>query len=231
MKKQRSYMDSVHLTGRLWTLAALTLFICVPVAVCARLDTWPAASVVLKGLASVAVLFYPTAVIEVIAYAPLLGAGGTYLAFVTGNITNLKMPCGLNALNKANVRGTSEEGECISTIAIATSSIVTTIIIAVGVLALSGPMAAVKQSAFAPAFEHVATALFGALFAGYIVKYWKIAILPIALISITLIFASNIGIGILIFIGVAVSMLGAHLMYKAGWVGKEKNKEALKADE
>lgn len=88
-----------------------------------------------KGLSTVALVFYPTAVLEVLTYSPLLGTGGTYLGFVTGNITNLKLPVALSAMESAEVEPASEEGEVISTISIAVSSIVTTLIIAVCVLA------------------------------------------------------------------------------------------------
>ena len=45
--------------------------------------------------------------------------------FITGNVTSLKVPAALNAMSAADVKASSEEGEVISTIAIATSSIIT----------------------------------------------------------------------------------------------------------
>lgn len=124
---------------------------------------WPKATKVLEGLLPVAMLFYPSAIIEVLTYGPMLGSGGTYLSFVTGNISNLKLPCALNSMENAKVRATSEEGDVISTISIATSSIVTTLIIALGVVAFSPilPYITDPNSAFAPAFQQVVPALFG----------------------------------------------------------------------
>lgn len=118
MKKKRSYSDSVHFYGIIWDIAALLVFMMIPVSICLHLNVWPEAKYILKGLLPVAMIFYPSAVIEVLTYTPLLGAGGTYLGFVTGNITNLKLPCGLNAMENAGVRANSEEGEVVSTIAI-----------------------------------------------------------------------------------------------------------------
>ena len=97
MKKKRSYSDSVHFYGIIWDIAALLVFMMIPVSICLHLNVWPEAKYIFKGLLPVAMIFYPSAVIEVLTYTPLLGAGGTYLGFVTGNITNLKLPCGLNA--------------------------------------------------------------------------------------------------------------------------------------
>lgn len=220
--KNRSYANSVHFYGILWDIAALLMFLMLPVAICMHLGVWPAGSYVFKGLLPVAMLFYPSAIIEVITYTPLLGAGGTYLSFVTGNITNLKLPCGLNAMENAGVRANSEAGEVISTVAIATSSIVTTIIIAVGVVVFSPvlPYLTDENSVFAPAFQQVVPALFGALGISYFMKHWKIGIVPIAAIVVVLLFKGTLATGVLIPIGVVVSMLAAHLMFKKGWLDK-----------
>ena len=217
MNKKRTYLDSVHFYGRIWCIAAFFAMLLVPTLMCLHLKVWPNSSVVWKGFASVAILFYPTGVVEVVAYAPLLGAGGTYLSFLTGNISNLKMPCALNSMENAKVRANSEEGEIISTISIATSAIVTTIVIAVFVLifAFNPKFTELMQSdTFAPAFKQVTYTIFGSLAATYFVKHWKISIVPILAVSLLLVFAGTIQIGILIFVGVAISLLSAQIMYK-----------------
>ena len=222
-----NYLNKTHLYGRIWMLVTLLLFLSVPALICAHLGVAPELAKIGKGLLSVALVFYPTAVVEVITYAPLLGTGGTYLAFVTGNITNLKMPVALSAMESAEVDPNSEEGEAISTISIATSSIVTTVIIALFVLLFRPLLGGIMKegSVFAPAFQQVTPALFGALCASYLAKHWKISILPICVLTFILIFAGTLGTGVLIPIGVIVSLLGAHLMFKKGWVGKDSKKE------
>lgn len=214
-------MDSVHFYGRIWCILAIIVLVAVPFLMCLHLKVWPDWGVVASGFASVAILFYPSGVIEVIAYAPLLGAGGTYLSFLTGNIANLKLPCALNSMENAKVRANSEEGEIISTISIGASAIVTTLIIAVFVLIFAvnpGFTKVMSEGALAPAFKQVTYTIFGSLAASYFVKHWKISIFPIAVLSLVLVFAGTIQIGVLIFAGVAVSMLGAHVMYKLKWV-------------
>ena len=79
MKKKRSYSDSVHFYGIIWDIAALLVFMMIPVSICLHLNVWPEAKYIFKGLLPVAMIFYPSAVIEVLTYTPLLGAGGTYL--------------------------------------------------------------------------------------------------------------------------------------------------------
>lgn len=220
MNKNKTYMDKVHTWGRLWCVASIVFFLMIPTAICIHLDAWPDLDVLGKGLASIA-FFFVTGIVEVVAYAPMLGAGGTYLSFVTGNIMNLKMPCAINAMENAKVKANSEEGEVITTIAISASIIVTTLIIAVCVIifALNPSFSEIMQSdTFAPAFQQVTYTIFGSLAATYFIKHWKIAIFPIAAISLILVFAGNLAIGVLIPVGVVLSMLGAHVMFKLKWV-------------
>ncbi|MBR3438725.1 MAG: hypothetical protein IKH13_04415, partial [Clostridia bacterium] len=157
-----------------------------------------------------------TAIVEVVTYVPILGAGGTYLSFVTGNIANLRLPCGLNAMENAKVRANTEEGEVISTISIAVSSITTTVIIAVGVLAFAPilPKITAEGSVFKAAFNNVLPALFGALGAGYFAKHWKLAFAPIIIGVLVLIFAPTTGVGILMFITIVASIVAAVIIYR-----------------
>ncbi len=212
---KKTYMDKIHTWGRIWTIAALLFFISLPLAISIHFDAWPDGAVLGKGLAAIA-FFFVTGIIEVVAYSPMLGAGGTYLSFVSGNIMNLKMPCAINAMENAKVKASSEEGEVITTIAIAASIVTTTIIIAVFVIIFAlnpGFSELMASDTFAPAFQQVTYTIFGSLAATYFVKHWKISVFPIAAVTLLLVFVDP-GIGVLIPVGVVLSMLGAHVMYK-----------------
>lgn len=212
----KNYMDKIHTYGRISCIASLIFFICIPLAISLHFNVWPSLPVIGKGLSAL-IIFFVTGIVEVVAYSPMLGAGGTYLSFVSGNIMNLKMPCAINAMENAKVKANTEEGEVITTIAIAASTITTTIIIAIFVLifALNPKFSEVMSSdTFAPAFQQVTYTIFGSLAASYFVKHWKISIFPIAAVSLFLFFIADPGIGVLIPIGVVLSMLGAHIMYK-----------------
>ena len=212
---KKTYYDRVHTYGRISCLLSLVFFLCIPLAISLHFNVWPELSVIGKGLASL-LIFFVTGIVEVVAYSPMLGAGGTYLSFVSGNIMNLKMPCAINAMENAKVKANTEEGEVITTIAIAASTITTTIIIAVFVLifALNPSFSTLMSSdTFAPAFQQVTYTIFGSLAASYFVKHWKISIFPIVAVTILLLFVDP-GIGVLIPIGVVFAMLGAHVMFK-----------------
>ena len=219
------YMNRVHTWGRIWTVGALLTLLCVPVAICVHFNAWPELNLVLKALGTVIPIYWITAVIEVLTYTPMLGAGGTYLSFVTGNITNLKLPCGLNAMENAKVKANSEEGEVISTIAIGASAITTTVIIAAGVLLFApflGRLTA-PDSVTAPAFIYILPALFGALGAGYLRKYWKLAVMPVLAGILVLLFVPTMAVGTLIFVTIVAAIAGALVMLKV------QRKKAVKA--
>ncbi len=223
MKKEKApktYFDRVHTWGRIWSVSALCVLLTVPLSICVHFNVWPEASLVFKALASVVPLYWGTTVVEVLTYTPMLGAGGTYVSFVSGNISNLKLPCGLNAMENAHVKANSEEGEVISTIAIGVSAIVTTLIIAVGVLAFTPFLSKLTDpsSVFAPAFTYVLPALFGALGAGYFRKHWKISIFPILVGIIVLLIAPTLPVGTLMFATLFAAIGGALLMIKLKWI-------------
>jgi len=217
---QKNYFDRVHKWGIIWNIGALIMLLCIPAAISVYLGVWPEGSVMLKVMPKLMALYWVTAVVEVITYVPMLGAGGTYLSFVTGNITNLKLPVGLAAMENAKVRANTEEGEVISTIAIGVSSITTTLIIAVGVLAFSPvlPLITAEGSAFKPAFEWVLPALFGSLGASYFAKHWKLVPLPVIVGVIVLIFSPTMGVGTLMFVTIVAAVLGAFVMVKKNWL-------------
>ena len=176
MKKHLNYMDSVHRDGTIWNLSVMALLIAFPIAIAVFFGVMPDWAALGAGLIATAPLYWVVGVIETITFVPMLGAGGSYLSFVTGNISNLKLPCALNALEQNEVSANSEEGEVISTIAIATSSIVTTLIIILGVVCIVPLSPVLEAPILEPAFQQILPALFGGLGVAFVSKNWKIAV-------------------------------------------------------
>ena len=219
MKKQRTYIDSVHRDGRIWNIGVMILLLLFPVSVAlifgAALD-WKALAM---GLIATAPMYWAVGIIETITFVPMLGAGGSYLSFVTGNISNLKLPCAINALEQNEVSASSEEGEIISTIAIATSSIVTTIIILLGVILIVPLSPILEAPVLEPAFAQMLPALFGGLGVAFVSKNWKIVIAPVVLMLILFIFvpALNAGtVGIMVPVSVLFTIGVSRILYKRG---------------
>ena len=219
MKKELSYLDSVHRDGTIWNLSVMVLLLAFPVAVCLIFQVMPQWNNLLMGLLATAPMYWAVGAIETVTYVPMLGAGGSYLSFVTGNISNLKLPCALNAMEQNGVSANSEEGEVVSTIAIAVSSIVTTLIIIVGVV-LIVPLTPVLQApALQPAFDQILPALFGGLGVAFVSKNWKLAVAPVILMLILFMFvpALNAGtVGIMVPVSALLTIGVGRLLYKRG---------------
>lgn len=219
MKKEMTYIDSIHRWGRIWNLSMMVLLILFPVAVGMIFGAAPDKQGLWMGLLATAPMYWAVGVIETFTYVPMLGAGGSYLSFVTGNISNLKFPCAVNALDQMGVKANSEEGEVVSTIAIAVSSIVTTVIIVLGVLLITPLTPILEAPVLAPAFAQLVPALFGGLGVVFISKNWKIAIAPIALMLVLFIAipALNAGtVGIMVPVSVLFTLGASRIMYKKG---------------
>lgn len=216
--KKMTYMDTVHRDGRIWNLSMMVILLLFPIFVCILFeDAMPDWRGVALGLLATAPMYWAVGIVEVITFIPMLGAGGSYLSFVTGNISNLKLPCAINALENAKADPKSEEGEIVSTIAIAVSSIVTTLIVAIGVLLIVPLRPILESPTLTPAFDQMLPALFGALGVALISKSWKIAIAPVALMLVLFIFvpALNAGtVGIMVPVGVVFTILVSRIMYK-----------------
>ena len=219
MKKNLSYIDSVHRDGTIWNLTVMVLLMAFPLTVAFLFGAAPDWGALLVGLIATAPMYWAVGVIETITFVPMLGAGGSYLSFVTGNISNLKLPCALNALEQNGVSASSEEGEIISTIAIATSSIVTTIIINIGVVCIVPLTPVLESPVLEPAFAQMLPALFGGLGVAFVSKNWKIAVAPVALMLVLFIFvpALNSGtVGIMVPVSVLFTIGVARILYKRG---------------
>ena len=215
VKKQKDYFDSVHIWGRVWSIGALLVLFSLPISISVYYNAWPEANFVFEALLKLVPLYWVTSIIEVITFTPMLGAGGAYLSFVTGNITNLKLPCALNAMEQAKVKSNSEEGEIISTIAVGASAITTTLIIAVGVILFSPVLDDLRNSeTLKPAFSYVSAALFGALGASYLKKHWKISIFPVLVGIIILLIMPTFGVSTLLFVTIVAAVVGALVMSK-----------------
>lgn len=221
MKKQLTYMDSIHRDGRIWGVVVGLLILLFPLVLSLVFGAMPDTKILVQGLIATAPMYWAVGIVEIFTYVPMLGAGGTYLSFVTGNISNLKLPCAIDAMERAKVKASSEEGEVISTIAIAVSSIVTTLIIIVGVICIVPLTPVLESPVLKPAFDMILPALFGGLAVVFISKNAKLSIAPIILMLALFISvpALNAGtVGIMVPVGVLFTVGVARIMYKKGWL-------------
>lgn len=217
MKKEMTYIDSVHRDGRIWNISVMIALFMYPILVGVIFGVLPDWHGLLMGLVATAPMYWAVAVVETFTYVPMLGAGGSYLSFVTGNISNLKLPVALNALEQADANIRTEEGEIVSTIAIAVSSIVTTIIIIIGVILITPLTPILDAPVLAPAFAQILPALFGGLGVVFVSKNWKIAVAPVILMLVLFIFVPALNastVGIMVPVGVLFTIGVSRILYK-----------------
>ena len=219
MKKNMTYMESVHHYGRIWGIIVGLVLLSFPLILSLVFRTMPNFDVLLKGVIATAPMYWAVGIVEIFTFVPMLGAGGTYLSFITGNISNLKLPCAIDAMERAGVKASDEEGEVISTISIAVSSIVTTLIIIIGVICIVPLTPVLESPVLVPAFDMILPALFGGLAVVFISKNLKLSIAPIILMLALFIFVPALNastVGIMVPVGVVFTVITARVLYKKG---------------
>lgn len=181
-----SYLNGTHRLGRIFSVLTLIMLVGAPFAIGGILGAMPDLAAAARGFIAVGLVWTVSAIVEYLVYTPMLGAGGSYLAFITGNLINMKIPCAMNAREMTGAKTGTAENEVISTLSIATSSLVTILVLALGVL-LMIPLQPVLQSAvLKPAFANVVPALFGAMACQYFRKDPRLAVVPMC--AMTLLF-------------------------------------------
>lgn len=234
MRKQESnsrdaYFNATHRIGKISDIIAVLLILMVPVVITLVYgkDVEIQISNTISAIITLTAIYGVVSVVEVVSFTPFLGTGGTYLSFITGNIMNMKLPVAQNALRVNEVDRDSEEGEVITTLAIGASSVVTTVILFLGMLFLGRLLVPIITGpTLAPAFNNVTPALTGALAAPYFMKNKKLSIptvIAACLLYLVLGYAFMSAHYSYFMLGfIVVSFLCYLLLYKVGYM-KEKD--------
>ncbi len=230
METRVQYFNRINRVGRISFTIFFFMLFAIPTIVCAVYDIFPTLATVLKATMGLFLILTPIAISEIVSFVPMLGSGASYLTFEAGNVSNIKLPCAMNALKNAGVLPASEEGEVLSTISVAISSIVTTAVIIVAALLLT-PLAPVfANPGVRIATGNVLPALFGALIVAFmaggeagtveIQGQWKAMILPLVVVAIVhyLLFPIKGWEGVVILILIPITIFGARFLYKKGQI-------------
>lgn len=159
---KNSYFNRAHRLGRIGTIIAILFMIGIPVVVCFIYDVMPTFSEVFTTALGLLAVYVPTALSEVISYTPMLGTA-CYITFITGNVGNMKIPCALNAMEMTDSPLGTERGDTVSAIAVSVSSMVTMIVIAIGVVLLVPLQPILENPTVQVATSYMLPALFGSM--------------------------------------------------------------------
>ena len=212
------YSKQTHVLGRVLSILTVALLLGAPFVIGGLLGAYPDLGATARGFLSVGLVWTVSSVAEFLIYTPMLGAGGGYLAFITGNLINMKIPCAVNARDIVGAKTGTPENEIISTLSIATSSLVTIVVLALGVLLLVPLQPVLQSPALQPAFENVVPALFGAMAYKYFRGNMKIAAAPLFIMSMLFVFVPSLtaSTSFMIIPSGAMAIGITYLLYKKG---------------
>lgn len=219
--RENTYETKVHMIGRCTLIMGLLLTFFPPFILWLIYGIVPPLNNLINGIISISAIMIPVSIVEILTFSPMLGSSAMYMSYLTGNISNMKIPSAAISMETVNVKPSTEEGDIISTIAIAGSVISSEIIIILGVILITPITAKLNNPIIQPAFEQVLPALFGSIGAYYILKEWKLAIAPLAA-AVVLSLIPGLPSAITIPVCVLTSVLGAKFLYK---------RNLIKADE
>ena len=212
------YNNRTHVIGRIVCIITLILLTGAPFVMGLYLGAMPDFKAVGRGFLSIGIVYFVSCIAEFLVYTPMLGAGGTYLAFITGNLINMKIPCAINARDIVGAKSGTAENEIISTLSIATSSLVTILVLAAGVALLIPLQPILQDPVLQPAFDQVVPALFGAMAYKYYRKNMGTAIWPLLIMSLLFMLVPSLtgSTSFMIIPSGAIAILVAWMRYRKG---------------
>ena len=159
-------------------------------------------------------------VVEPLTYYTVVGLSGTYVAFLTGNLGNMRIPCAYAALEATGVEPGTRKGEIISTLGI-TGSAITSILFTTIAAVLGVQIMAMLPEPVIQAFNnYTVPAIFGGVLGQYMLKEPKLCIFSIIL-ALLFIYVIKIPSWLAMFGSVILTVAFARMVYN-----KKKQAEA-----
>lgn len=210
------YRNKMHTYGRIFMVMGIFVMFLAPMTIWLATGQSPNWGEMIAGVIALSVIYMPGGLIEMMTYSPLLGTSATYLAFVTGNLINLKVPCVMNATEICKTEINTPENEVVSTISVAFSSITTVIVLSLGIILLIPLKPILQSELLAPAFSWVISALFGALGYKYFKGNRKMIIAPMVVVILLSIFMPTFVNGqviIIILIAAIITLIVSKILF------------------
>lgn len=212
------YDRRVHRWGRISIFIALLAMYAPIVGVCVSYGISPDWAAVGTGVLTVLAAFGMNQIIEPFTFAPMLGAGGTYIGFTTGNVSQTKIPCVVSCQEIMGVEMGTKEGDIVATLAVGTCSLITTLEVAAGVALVAIIYPVLTSPALAPGFNNVLPAVMGAMLIQRIMANWKVGVVPFILgLASAFLFGvkwfSKYGLYIMLVL-IAITVAWAYYLYK-----------------
>lgn len=242
-----SFQNWSHCWGRIGTVIALIYMVAIPFIVLTVFDAMPSLGEVFNiATFSMLMIYIPVGISEAISYTPIMGSSA-YLGFITGNIMNLKLPCAVNAMKLADTDQNTPEGDAISAVAIAVSSIMTVVILALAALLSTRIGFIFEIPQVKTASNYIIPALFGCMTLGLfsstssgdkVVKGGVKGVIPVIVIISALSLFVRItsggslfgAVGFLIIGSLPIGIICSRILWKKGIITVEDNPQVKKSE-
>lgn len=192
MNVNNIFDKSIHRFGIISGTFILLMMLAIPVLVSLVCGYFPNFISILPTIGLLGFTLLTAFFVEMVTYPSILGPGSLYMCYVTGNLINLKLPCAVASMEASNVKTGTAEGNAVAMVAVGVSSIVTMVIIFLGLIFMT-PLEPIFQSAsLKPVFDNVIPAMFGGLVGAKMLSDWKHCTIAIGICMIgTFIFKIN----------------------------------------
>lgn len=211
---ERDFLKPIHFVGR-WTNLVAVLFMFLPsVWLWLQYGIFPPGNHIAYGMTLALTYAVPFWIIEPIAYYPTLGNAATYMSFLAGNISNMRLPCAAVAQEVAGVEEGSHKGELVATVGIAISIWLSILAVLIGAVATGAIMDTFPQWWQVAFKTYLLPAVFGAVYGQFALRGWKYAIVALIISGVLLLL--KLPAYVVIPSGVVGTILFGRLTYKRG---------------
>lgn len=221
----KSYEDKVYLVGRTTGIIFWLLTLLLPLTLYFVYGFVPDKAILIKTMTIVFAILIPVNLGEFLSFAPVIGPAAYFTMLLSGNMMNIKIPATMVALEAAGIDPKSEEGEIVSTMAIAASAITTEIVILLGVVMIAPFTSFFAQPAIKAGFGEIVPALFGAMWISAVINNWKSVLVP-TIVGFTLVLTGSFYktiemyyIPVLAIISIVITLI----LFKLGFYTPKKN--------
>lgn len=180
----------------------------------------PSGAQILTGFGLILAIVAAFYFVEPISYYPVLGLPGTYLSFLAGNISNLRVPCAAVAQEAAGVTEGTDKGSIIATVAIAVSMLVNTTVLFIGAIGAAAIIGSLPEAVL-HAFDFILPAIFGAIFGQFALRSYTLGAIALALGLILNLAGIMPGWGVLLVLVFGTILLG-RLLWEKGKLGSKE---------
>lgn len=160
---QTNFMPTVHKIGRI-TMAIAFVLAFLPVLyfhfIVGYKEPMSAYINVIVAIASIGIGMWLT---EPLAYWPVLGSAGTYMAYLSGNVGGMRFPVALSVQSAMKADINTPRGQVITIIGIG-ASIFTNLVILFAIVLVGSWLISILPASVLAAFKYVMPCLFGSMF-------------------------------------------------------------------